>query len=1035
MCAVLHRARPFGFRKRTIIRIPQFLSVLLLILRGIAPTVLAAPAYQIDVWRAEDGLPQSTVTSVVQTPDGYLWLGTQNGLVRFDGVSFKVFNQNNTAPLKNNRIVQLHVDRRGTLWIGAEEGNLVRYQDDQFTSYAMPGIGSPFNYAREMCDDAAGNLWVLTCEWRLLRLENGNFTVPSLNWNLDGPRATAVASDHNGQIYAGTDTELAIGRDGVFTRSWGQADETNYMTEFLATARSGGCWVAGNGRLRRFESGRWVADLGTYHWTNHTVYGLYVYGLCEDSRGCVWVATLGSGLFRYDPDGTTVHITSKDGLPTDFVRCVTEDREGNIWAGMEGGGLCRLKPLTFQALGVREGLSSDQVMSICEAADDSFWIGMNGSGVDHLIGGQVEHYGPSEGLANGHVWSLIQDHHQTIWAGTWGGLFKLEDGRFMIQTNGGVGAVPLALYEDRKQGIWIGQQAVGDLIRLNGDEVKTLNLPGAASGLDVRVMMEDHEDRLWIGTENQGLYRWDKSELLHLGIQDGLRSDSIWSLRADADGTMWIGTCGGGLSRWRDGKIKTWTTRDGLINDVICQILEDRRGNLWLGSYGGVFRVSKAALNAAASDSDQVLHCVSYGRADGLPSTECRGGFQPSGCESRDGRLWFPTIKGFAVLDPERIPSNSVPPIVILERLLVDGVDQTDALAKARAEAELAHPPPRLKIPPGKVTVEFHYTATSLTAPDKVLFKYWLAGLEQGWVTAGTKRSVAYSRLPPGEYNFRVIACNNDGLWNEVGATLALVVLPHFWQTSWFMVLTTLFSLASAAGIANYVAHRRMHHRLELVERERAIEQERTRIAQDMHDDLGAHLTEIALLSEFAQNPDSDPESVQTDIRKITTKARALTASLDEIVWAVEPENDSLESFVTYACSFAEHHLATARISCRLEVPAQLPPAVLRTEVRHNLFLAFKETVNNAVKHSQAREVRISIACDHSRFAVKIRDNGKGFVMDSGTGKSTMDDAGMQQSGLTNIRKRMSNIHGICEIQTQPGAGVEVTLSLPMPGK
>ncbi|MCC6822871.1 MAG: hypothetical protein IT579_19245, partial [Verrucomicrobia subdivision 3 bacterium] len=302
------------------------LGVAMISARGL----LASPGYQIDVWRADEGLPQGTVTSIAQTPDGYLWLGTQNGLVRFDGVRFQVFNEKNTPAINNNRIVQLFVDQQGTLWAGAERGSMVGVQNGAFVAYEMPGFGTTFNYARVFCDDAEGRLWVVSCEWQLMRLARGVRSVLSTNWGLSGP--TSVAGDRSGQVYIGTERELATTQNGRFQIAWSQADEKDFRVEFLAPSSAGGCWVSGNGRLRRFDAGQRAADLGVYAWTNSPIYGLH-----EDHQHRLWVATLGSGLFRYNPDGTVLHLTTKDGLPTDFVRCVKEDREGNIWAGTEGG--------------------------------------------------------------------------------------------------------------------------------------------------------------------------------------------------------------------------------------------------------------------------------------------------------------------------------------------------------------------------------------------------------------------------------------------------------------------------------------------------------------------------------------------------------------------------------------------------------------------------------------------------------------------------------------------------------------------------
>jgi ligand-binding sensor domain-containing protein/signal transduction histidine kinase len=1018
----------FGFLKRAAPERWKWLICRLLLFLFAVHVSIVRANYQVDGWQTDEGLPQGTVTSIAQTGDGYLWLGTQNGLVRFDGVSFKFFNENNVPALKNNRIVQLFVDRLDRLWIGAEQGNLVCFQDGRFTAYEMPGKGTAFNYARAFCDDTNGGLWVVSCEWQLIHLDNGRFEVPSANWKLKGIRPDAVASDRAGRVWVGTEKELAVRQDKNFRNVYDQTNEENFQVEFLARSRTGGIWVAGNRQLRKFESGHWVKNLGAYAWTNSPVYGLY-----EDSQNRLWVATLGDGLFRYDPDGTILHLTTKDGLANDFVRCVTEDHEGNIWAGMEGGGLCRLKPAIFQTLGARQGLSSDQVMSMGEASDGSFWIGMNGAGLDHLSDGRITHYGPEQGLLNGHVWSVVQDRQGTLWLGTWDGLFKYEHDHFTGLSDGTtIGWEVLAIYEDPQDNLWLGQQAFGAVTKLHGNERTPVMIPGASSSLDVRVMVQDRAGRFWIGTENEGLYCLQNGSCVHFGRQNGLASESVWSLRADDNGTLWIGTCGGGLSRWQNGKITTWTTKNGLVNDVICQILEDHEGNLWLGSYGGVFRVNRHTLDASADDGG-LIECDGFDKSDGLPSVECVGGFQPSGYRSLDGRLWFPTVKGFAIINPEKVAHNPLAPPVVIESLIVDKSTLWPEAGSMNA-GDLTGP---VKIPPGAQRLKFQFTALSLTAPKKVRFKYKLEGIENHWQDAGENRSVEYSRIPPGTYRFAVIACNNDGVWNDTGAAVTVTMLPYFWQTSWFMALAILTTLGSVAGSVRYVVKQKLQRRIERVERERAIEAERGRIANDIHDDLGSGLTEIIILSELAQSSEISAEAVQADVRKVTGKARALTQSLDEIVWAMNLQNDTLDSFVTYACNFAQEYLQLAKIRCRLDVPAQLPNVPLTADIRHNLFMVLKETLNNIVKHAEASEVWIRIEIEPERFTLSIRDDGRGFRLNP-TADGPVETEGQNlnsnlgKDGLVNMRKRLKNIGGQLHLESRAGGGTRVELTIPL---
>ena len=987
--------------------------------------VVATPDYQIDVWQTDEGLPQSTVTSIVQTQDGYLWLATQNGLVRFDGFNFKVFNGDNTPAIKNNRFVHLFVDPNGTLWVSGEQGELVSLRNGRFNYYQMPGNGTAFNYARSMCSDPEGYLWVVSCEWQLLRFGKDGFTVPSANWNLKGVQPDAVAEDKLGRVWVQTEKELAVWRGGTFQTEWGETNAGNFNVH-LTRSRTGGIWALASGRVRKFESGHWVTDLGAFAWTNSPIYDLY-----EDSHNQLWVATMGSGLFRYSPDGTVLRLTTKDGLPSNFVRCVIEDREGNIWVGMESSGVCRLKPSTFWSLGAHQGLSSDQVTSVCESTNGYFWIAMDGEGLDHwLSNGKVEHYGASQGLINGHVWSVLRDQRGGVWAGTWDGLFRGNADGFTDLADGiTIGRQIFAIYQDHQGDLWVGQQGFGALTRLHGNQRTVIKIPGASSSLDVRVMTYDAVGDLWVGTEDEGLYGKQNGHWTHYGKNEGLASDTVWSLCADTDGTLWIGTCGGGLSRWQNNKITTWTTKNGLLNDVICQILEDDKNNLWLGSYGGVFNVDKREFSSGANVSN-TIQCVSYDRSDGLPSIECVGGFQPSGLRSSDGQLWFPTVKGFGIINPDKVPHNPLPPPVSIDGVVVDGITLLPRGDEVGAETLGSV----LKVPPGKQRLEFQYAALSLTDPQKVQFKYKLEGLETSWNEVGTKRVADYNHIPAGDYKFHVIACNNDGIWNNSGDTLAITVLPYFWQTEWFILMVMLATLGSVAGLVRYAVKRKLQRRIDRMEREHAIEVERGRIANDIHDDIGSRLSEIVILSELAQNTSGLQDAVRADVRKVTDRARALTQSLNEIVWAVKPENDTLDHFVSYTCYFVQDYLQSAKIRCRLAVPAHLPDMPLTTDIRHNLFMTLKEALNNIVKHANASEVWIRIVVDPKKFIITIKDNGKGFYLASGsfgnTG-STPENATLrvQGNGLTNMCKRMQNIGGGFSLQSQPGEGTIVELT------
>ena len=516
--------RPAGFCKS--VSCPAVLAGFLALFAVFAfadAAALGAQDYVVDTWQTEDGLPQNSVTSLAQTRDGYLWVGTQDGLARFDGVRFVPFDAHNTPAIRNSRIVQLFEDRKGALWIGTEDAGIVRSEGRQLTAFSAPNQGTAYNYARVLCDDAEGGLWIASCENQLVRWHAGGFTVVSTNWNLTGTSVSAVAGEPTGQVWVGTDRELAVWRGEVMKAVWGRGQEEGFRVEFLAPSRDGGCWVVANSRVRRFHEDHWAVDLGGYAWTNRVVYGLY-----EDRSGHVWVATMGDGLFRYGANGEVLRLTTQQGLPTDLIRCVTEDREGNVWVGTEGGGLCRLKPTLFETHGQREGLSSDQVQSVHEDDEGALWIGTNGDGLDRMKDGKVERFGLDQGLGNGHLWSVLRDRGGVVWAGTWAGLFKREHDQFVRASDDvNIGGSVTALYEDSHGVLWVGQQTLGGLACWRDGRALALRIPGTAAGRDVRTLTEDSEGALWIGTNGDGLYRLKNGQYTRFGIAQGLHSETV----------------------------------------------------------------------------------------------------------------------------------------------------------------------------------------------------------------------------------------------------------------------------------------------------------------------------------------------------------------------------------------------------------------------------------------------------------------------------------------------------------------------------
>ena len=486
----------------------------------------------------------------------------------------------------------------------------------------------------------------------------------------------------------------------------------------------------------------------------------------------------------------------------------------------------------------------------------------------------------------------------------------------------------------------------------------------------------------------------------------------IWSLLAEPDGTIWAGTINAGLLRFKDGKFTRYTKMDGLADNYISHILADDLGNLWLASGVGVMCVAKKSL-----DENEVRHspvaCRLFGRNDGLPTLAMTLEFQPSCLKTHGGTLWFGTPKGAVWLRPDNLRPAEPSPKVLVEKVLADrqprGFDPAGDL-------------PGITIQPDEKYLDVAYTAPNFVSPDLLRFKYRLSPLDLDWVDAGSQRTVSYNHLSAGEYTFKVIAGNADGVWSADGASFRIVVRPHFWQRKSFQLMATGLLLATVVIGVRRASHQRLRRRLETLRHQQQVQQERARIAQDLHDDLGAGLTEISLTSDFGNKLKSPAEQAGEYFEEIGVRARELMQRLDEIVWAVNPRNDSINSLMIYACEYAQHLMKPVEIACRFELQPELPELNMSSEQRYNLFLAFKETVNNVARHSQATELHLRIFTREEKLHFEIADNGIGFT-DS-------DHAG-GADGLRNIRQRIEKLGGKCNIFSQPGGGTRVAYWIP----
>lgn len=825
-----------------------------------------------DVWTTDNGLPQDTIWSIVQTRDGYLWLGTEGGLVRFDGVRFMVFDKENTPEIKSSSIYALLEDREGSLWIGTSSGGLSRLKDGKFSSYTTKdGLSS--DIVECLYGDRDGSLWIGTSAG-LNHLRDGRVTSYTTKNGLSNDIVRSLYQDREGSLWIGTSGGgLNRLKDGKFTAYTTKDGLSNGIVNSILQDREGLLWIGtADGGLNRLKDGKF-----TVYTTKEGLSNVNVRALYQDLQGSLWIGTWGGGLDRFQ-DGKFAAYTTKDGLSADQVLSFYEDHEGSLWIGT-GSGLNRFQNGKFTTYSSKEGLSNEIVMSLYQDQEGALLIGTVGGGLYSLKNGRFAAYTNQEGLSNDTVNSIFQDVDGILWIGTdGGGVKRLMHGRITVYTTkeGLSNDIVNSIYQDREGSLWIGTS--NGLNRFKDGKFTVYTTKEGLSNNIVWYLYQDKEGSLWIGTRGGGLNRFRSGRFTAYTNKNGLSNDYVTALYQDGEGSLWIGTDGGGLDRFKDGKLTSYTTREGLFDDKVFVILEDSKGHLWMSCNKGIFLVSKKELDDLDAGKAKRIHSISFGKADGMKSQECQGGSQPAGWKTADGKLFFATVKGVAAIDPEHIKVNEGLPPVIVEYMVGGGIPLWASVALAGFRRPAFGSSGRLEIPPGSNKFEFQYTALSFLVPEKVLFKYKLEGFDNDWVDAGTRRTAYYTNIPPGNYTFRVKACNNDGVWNEEGAAFAFRLMPHFYQTWWFYGLCFL-TAASVARAAYQVRIRSLKAReTELIrvveEKTRDLREANERI-EKLQESAPAALDNLAVWSRVAAE-DIARAIGATDIEIWTVEENAL---------------------------------------------------------------------------------------------------------------------------------------------------------------
>ena len=898
--------------------------------------------------------------------------------------------------LLSNFILRLFEGSDGTLWIGTRGGGLSAMRDGRIGRTYTQADGLPSASANFITEDAGRHIWVGSGHG-FARLVNDRFVpVPGTPG-----MPHSLYCDHHGVVWAG------------FPALW-----------------------------------RWEAD----HWIREPDGGPdAATSFCEDPSGQLWVGGNGRNLWCREADGWRYY-RIPDSIAGNYPSTLVADHEGTIWINVEGGEACGLRNGNFVRPAPRGETFPRFLVAPCIAVEDHLWMGgarglfaltpprtsiitLNGGDENNMITALAEvEPGTFVVGSSAHSWfrwrdgltsrvldekdsanysygnDIIVTRDHSIWAASSYALLLFRNGRRVprpdLETPFANTSV-IALCEDRTGGVWAGTSN-GKLYQVDSDSVTPVPYGGRTQAIFSIAQAPDAT--LWVATLGDGVYRLRGGESRRFGRADGLSSEGVRVVYVAPDGTLWAGMAGGGLAKLEGDRFISVGSPEGLSDDTVSQIISDDEGRLWVGTNRGLSVIDREQLSRIHVGKPIYLHPFTITMAEGMLAEEC---MPARPVRTSSGQLAFATTNGIVLLRPGDFHPEAKTPPVFIEDVLSNG-------------QPVAPQGGILSLPPSADRLQIRFTALHFAAPEAIRFRYRLTGLDTSWILAGEHRTVDYSHLRPGRYRFEVTASIGKGLWNSSPATLEIVRAPHFWETWWFILgFAALFMTAVVLGVRRR-ERMRARRRIEALERQQAIYSERARISRDLHDDVGSSLTQMALLSEIAKvNLTRDADRARSTIEEIFVTAQDVTRNLDEIVWAVNPAHDTVENFVLYICNFAQNYTRNAGLQSRLDIPKTLPVSDVPATTRHQVYLATKEVLHNAVKHAEATEIRIGLAIEPGWFRLTIADNGKGFQLNAQSRDPFSD-------GVGNLQQRLQHLGGTCTYSSQPGVGTSVEMAVPL---
>jgi len=953
----------------------------------------AITQYVHTVWRTDEGLPENSVNKILQTRDGYLWVGTQAGIARFDGVHFTVFDHTNTPALHDDYIVDLVEDRQGTLWIATFNGGVTSFHDGIFSH--VDAIGARSGLA--LAADLDRSVWV-GGYGGVTHFANGKVikTYTAAN-GLSGDPVRQLIVDKDRSLWiatAGGLNHLINGKIEAYSTKDGlpSNDVAN-----LHLGTDGTLWVqTQNSEIVRRIHGRFEP------WQIQGMTGPTV-SMLEDRNGNLWFANATEGLLRVSGQQVS-RFTTKDGLSSDLVSSLYEDSDGDLWVGTNEGGLDRFHDGSFTTYAKEEGLADDQTYSVIQDHAGDIWV-TTAAGLNRLQGNHVRVFTTADGLPTNSTWSLWEDHAQNLWVGTsGGGLARMTNGRFTpaLPVRIDIPAYMIGgILEDSADRFWISTRG-GGLVRYADGRT---HLYSRADGLltnFIYSMAQGVTGTLWVGTS--GGLNSIRDDHIQSYTTNGLSDAVALTLYVDAKNTLWIGTFGRGLFRLENGHFTRYTTHEGLPDDTINNILEDSAANLWIGSNKGVFRLSRHDLDAVAAGTGKTVQSILFGKADGMKSSETNAGSQPAGWRARDGRLWFPTIRGVVVVDPTRLFLSDRQPTARVEQMLADEVDVNLAAA--------------VRLAPGTRRLEIRYTAPNLSSPERTRFRYRLDGFDEQWVSGSIQRVAQYTNLSPGHYTFHVSASADTGRWGTQEVTLDFVVIPQFYQTWWFHLLSALAVIFLLLGIYRL--------RVNWLHARAAVLEERHRMAGEIHDSLAQGFSGIIFQTEAALLRMKRTHSTTVGhVESARDLARSSLQQARSSLWNLSPPAVDQKSLLE-SLSVMARQLTGGRVD-ELDIHSSGKAWIMQPEAQHHMELIVQEALSNAIQHGSPSRISIKLAYKPDSLLVQVVDDGTGI-------HSNISEQPGRGFGLKNMRHRSECLGAKLEVTSENGRGTTVSLYVPRLG-